>query len=243
MRAPELLSIIVPVYNEADTIGRVIRRLLTIDLPIPREIIAINDGSRDRTREALEGLRGISPMLTIVHADHNRGKGHAVRTGIARAQGSIIAIQDADLELDPADLAVLVEPILKGEVQVVYGSRFLGRSTHVPTMTRTANRVLTIVTNVLFGSSLTDMETCYKVMRIDVARQLPLTANRFDIEPDITATLLLSGHRIVERSVTFSPRSRTAGKKVGWRDGLAAIGVLVRHRLRRHPPRNAMRGQ
>jgi glycosyltransferase involved in cell wall biosynthesis len=235
MGVPELLSIIVPVYNEADTIEAVIRRLLAIELPIAREIIAINDGSRDRTREALDSLRDLSPMLTIVHADRNRGKGYAVRTGIARAQGTIIAIQDADLELDPADLARLVEPILRDEAQVVYGSRFLERSTHVPTLTLTANRVLTTVTNVLFGSALTDMETCYKVLRIGVARQLPLTADRFDIEPDITATLLLSGQRIVERPVTFSPRSRAAGKKIGWRDGLAAIAVLVRHRFRGRP--------
>jgi glycosyltransferase involved in cell wall biosynthesis len=228
----ELISIIVPVFNEGGTIAPIVQRLLTIDLPAPREIIVVNDGSRDGTRAALDALLGTSPVLTVVHADQNRGKGHAVRLGISRAQGTITAIQDADLELDPAELAILVEPILRGEAKVVYGSRFLAGANDAPRLTRIANRVLTTFTNLLYGSSLTDMETCYKVMRSDVARSLGLTANRFDIEPEITARLLLAGHLIVERPVTFRPRSRAAGKKIGWRDGFTAMKTLLRYRLR-----------
>ena len=230
----ELITIIVPVFNEGATIAPLVQRLLTIDLPAPREIIVVNDGSRDGTRAALDALSGTSPVLTVVHADENRGKGHAVRLGISRAHGTITAIQDADLELDPAELAILVEPILRGDADVVYGSRFLTGGNDAPHLTRIANRVLTTVTNLLYGSSLTDMETCYKIMRTDVARRLGLTANRFDIEPEITARLLLAGHRIVERPVTFRPRSRAAGKKIGWRDGLAAMKTLVRYRVRGH---------
>jgi glycosyltransferase involved in cell wall biosynthesis len=230
---PERLSIIVPVYNERATVAAVVERLLTIELPVPREIIIVNDGSRDGTRDVLDGLLAQHPELTVLHADENRGKGHAVRLGFARAGGTIVAIQDADLELDPAQLSELVAPILTHDTQVVYGSRFLAGPSAGPLLTRVANRFLTSVTNVLYGSSLTDMETCYKVMRTEVARSLALTANRFDIEPEITATLLLGGHRIVERPVRFSPRSRAAGKKIDWRDGLTAIRVLWRCRFAR----------
>ncbi|MEO8070698.1 MAG: glycosyltransferase family 2 protein [Acidobacteriota bacterium] len=234
----ERLSIIVPVYNEAATIAAVVERLLSIDLPVPRELIVINDGSTDGTRVVLDGLRGRSPLLAIVHEETNRGKGHAVRLGFARATGSIVAIQDADLELDPAQLALLVAPILAAETDVVYGSRFLSGPTSAPALSRAANRGLTAITNLLYRSSLTDMETCYKIMRIEVARSLTLAANRFDIEPEITARLLLGGHRILERPVTFSPRSRAAGKKIGWRDGVMAIRVLLRHRLQPRPRGN-----
>jgi glycosyltransferase involved in cell wall biosynthesis len=230
---PDRLSIIVPVYNERATIAEVIARLQTIDLPLPREIIVVNDGSGDGTRGVLDELARAQPDVRVVHVDVNRGKGHAVRVGLARAEGTVVAIQDADLELDPAQLAGLVAPILSGESRVVYGSRFLHGAAGTPFVSYAANRGLTILTNGLFGSSLTDMETCYKVMRTDVARSLALEADRFDIEPEITAKLLLGGHRIVERPVTFSPRSRAAGKKIGWRDGIAAVQVLIRHRMGR----------
>jgi glycosyltransferase involved in cell wall biosynthesis len=228
----ERISIIVPVYNEAGTAASVIDRLLAIDLPAPREIIVVNDGSRDRTRDVLDEIQPREDLL-IIHNVQNRGKGHAVRTGLARASGTIIAIQDADLELDPAQIAELVDPILRGETTVVYGSRFLADTSGVPWLTYAANRLLTTVTNVLYGSSLTDMETCYKVMRTDVARSLDLAADRFDIEPEITAKLLRHGHRIAERPVRFSPRSRAAGKKIGWKDGVTAIGALFRYRFTR----------
>lgn len=226
----ELLSVIVPVYNEVRTVRAVIDRLASIDFPVPSEILVVDDGSTDGTREALAKAISDGMTLHVIHAERNGGKGSAVRLGLARARGSIVAIQDADLELDPRQLIEVVAPILQGEAVVVYGSRFLGRATTAPTVTRLANRVLTGLTNVLYGSSLTDMETCYKVMRSEVARSLALTANRFDIEPEITARLLRRGHRIHEVPVRFDARSRAQGKKIGWRDGIRAIQVLVRER-------------
>ena len=227
--ASPLISIIVPVFNEAATVAEVVGRLLEIDLPAPREIIVVNDGSSDGTRAVLDGLAA-TPQLTIIHADRNRGKGHAIRLGFAHARGTVVAIQDADLELDPAQLAQLVDPIVQGSSSVVYGSRFLGGRPPAPWLSIAANRALTALTNAVYGSSLTDMETCYKIMRADVARGLELTADRFDIEPEITARLLVAGHTIDERPVTFTPRSRAAGKKIGWRDGLVAVRVLLRLR-------------
>jgi glycosyltransferase involved in cell wall biosynthesis len=227
----ELLSVIVPVYNESETITAVLDRLLAIDLPIGREIIAVNDGSSDDTAAALDRAAARSPLVTVVHLAHNGGKGLALRTGLARTRGSIVAIQDADLELDPAQIAGLIEPILRDDADVVYGSRFMGNAAHVPLITRVGNSALTALTNILYGSTLTDMETCYKIMRGDLARSLPLTANRFDIEPEITANLLNAGARIIERPVTFSPRSKAAGKKIRWRDGWMAVRVLVGHRF------------
>lgn len=225
-----LISIIVPVYNEARTVAAVIQRLLTIDLPAPREIIVVNDGSTDGTRAVLDGLPA-DPSVTIVHSERNMGKGYSVRRGIARTRGTVIAIQDADLELDPAQLPDLVGPVLRGEADVVYGSRFLHPTT-APFLTVAGNRALTALTNLLFGSSLTDMETCYKVMRGDLARGLALSADRFDIEPEITARLLLGGHQIIERPVRFDARTRLAGKKMRWRDGWMALRVLIAERLR-----------
>lgn len=231
MPAPApLVSIIVPVFNEAATVAAVVERLRMIDLSADREIIVVNDGSTDGTRSALDRISA-APDVHVIHADRNRGKGHAVRLGLARARGSVIAIQDADLELDPAQLPDLVTPVLRGETDVIYGSRFL-LPVKAPFMTIAGNRLLTGITNLLFGSSLTDMETCYKVINGDVARGLPLAANRFEIEPEITARLLLGGHRIVERPVRFDARSRTAGKKMRWRDGWMALRVLLAQRLR-----------
>jgi glycosyltransferase involved in cell wall biosynthesis len=225
-----LLSIVVPVFNEHRTIGAVVSRLLTIALPLDREIIVVNDGSTDGTREVLDGLPR-DRRVSIVHLEKNAGKGHAVRVGLKASRGAVTAIQDADLELDPAQLADLVLPILAGEADAVYGSRFINPSSPVPLVTRGGNAFLTWLTNVIYRSSLTDMETCYKIMRGDVARSLRLSANRFEIEPEITARLLLGGHRVVERPVAFNPRSRTAGKKIRWHDGFEAISVLVRLRM------------
>ena len=227
---PESVSIIVPVFNEVRTVATVVDRLRAIGLPIDREIIVVNDGSKDGTRDVLDALAAADPALTVVHSPENRGKGHAVRVALTRARGTIVAIQDADLELDPAQIASLLAPILQGETSVVYGSRFLAGSPAAPRLTIAANKMLTRLTNVLYGSSLTDMETCYKVMRRDLALSLSLTADRFDIEPEITAKLLRGGHRIVERPVTFSPRSGAAGKKMRWRDGVMAVQALLRHR-------------
>jgi glycosyltransferase involved in cell wall biosynthesis len=227
----ELLSIVVPVYNEEATVRAVVERLLTIELPVPREILVVNDGSTDGTRGVLDALPAAGEALRIVHADVNGGKGRAIRTGFEQARGTIVAIQDADLELDPAELGLLVQPILAGEANVVYGSRFLHGSQGAPLLSVAANKFLTALTNVLYGARLTDMETCYKVMRSEIARELRLEANRFDIEPEITGKLLRAGHHIIERPVRFEPRTRAQGKKIGWRDGVKAIAVLAKHRF------------
>lgn len=226
----DVVSIIVPVYNEVRTVRAVLDRLLAIDLPIAREIVVVDDGSTDGTREVLASLGNLP--VTVLLAERNGGKGSAIRRGLASATGTIVAIQDADLELDPQQLSALVAPIVRGETSVVYGSRFLNGGSAAPAVTVIANRLLTGVTNVLYGSSLTDMETCYKIMRADVARSLRLTADRFDIEPEITARLLRRGHRIHELPVRFDARSRAQGKKIGWRDGVRAIQVLVAERFR-----------
>ncbi len=231
MAVPDTLTILVPVFNEARTVASVIERLKTVALPVPREIVVINDGSSDGTRQVLDALPRPDGAVRIVHVERNAGKGAAIRLGLRHAQGSIIAIQDADLELDPVQLADLVAPILAGDTQVVYGSRFLAGRPDAPWMTVLANRALTLLTNVLFGARITDMETCYKIMRTDVARSLALESNRFDIEPEITAKLLLAGHGILERPVRFTPRQRAQGKKIGWRDGVRALRVLAGYRF------------
>jgi glycosyltransferase involved in cell wall biosynthesis len=228
-----LISVIVPVFNEARTVGQVIERLLQIPLPAAREIIVVNDGSTDGTKDVLNGIAPVAGVLSIVHAAANGGKGSAIRIGLAHARGTILAIQDADLELDPVQLGNLVQPILDGEAEVVYGSRFLSSRPSGPWLSIAANRGLTWLTNLLFGSRLTDMETCYKIMATPVARSLGLESNRFDIEPEITAKLLRQRRRIVERPVTFDPRSRASGKKIGWRDGVHAIAVLLKYRFQR----------
>ena len=225
-----LISIVVPVYNEARTVAAVIQRLVAIDLPAPREILVVNDGSTDGTRQVLDQITQ-RPELRIIHAEKNGGKGSAIRIGFSQASGTIVAIQDADLELDPAQLADLVKPILDGRTRVVYGSRFLGGRPDAPWLSIFANQVLTGTTNVLFGGRLTDMETCYKVMASDIARSLNLESNRFDIEPEITAKLLRAGHSILELPIRFEPRSRAQGKKIGWRDGVRAIQVLLKYRF------------
>ena len=237
----DLLSIIVPVYNEVRTVRSVIERLVEIGLPVAREIIIVNDGSTDGTREVLasverELLESRTPnpesRVRVIHVEQNAGKGASIRRGFDAATGTIVAIQDADLELDPQQLSTLIAPILNGHADVVYGSRFLAGRPAAPWITIAANRALTMTTNVLFGSSITDMETCYKIMRTEVARSLQLDANRFDIEPQITARVLRRGHRIHELPVRFEPRSRAQGKKIGWRDGVRAIDVLFRERFR-----------
>ena len=228
----ELLSIVVPVFNEARTVRAVVDRLRSVDFSIPREIIIVNDGSTDGTEEVLRPLAG-EPGVTLVNAARNRGKGSAIRLGLSRAHGTIVAIQDADLELDPADLASLVEPILAGKTSVVYGSRFLAGRPNAPWATIAANLALTWVTNRLYGSSLTDMETCYKVMRAGVAHSLKLQSDGFDIEPEITGKLLRRGHTVVEVAVRFQARPRSAGKKIRWRDGVRALWVLLECRVAR----------
>jgi dolichol-phosphate mannosyltransferase len=231
------LSIIVPVYNEAQTIEQVLERVDAVDIgPIEKEIIVVDDGSTDGSAEliARESARGDALRLSHLSII-NLGKGAAVRFGFKHATGDIILIQDADLELDPAEYSRLIAPILSGEADVVYGSRFARKVPGVPRVTRWANRGLTGVTNVLFGSRLTDMETAYKVFRREVLQSISLRCVGFDIEPEITARVLRAGYDIVEVPIAYNPRRRDEGKKVSWTDGIDAIYTLLRCRFL--PPR------
>jgi glycosyltransferase involved in cell wall biosynthesis len=228
-----VLSVVIPVYNEEATIRDVVARVCTVDIgPLEREVIVCDDGSTDATATAVEALRSQHASLLRVHTSPaNLGKGAAVRLGMSLASGDFIIIQDADLELDPSEYAHILTPLLKGEAEVVYGSRFLRNSANIPSRSRLANRFLTTLTNLLFGSHLTDMETAYKAFRREVVRGLRLRCVRFDFEPEITARLLLAKRRIFEVPVSYHPRTREEGKKISWIDGLEAVYTLVRCRF------------
>jgi glycosyltransferase involved in cell wall biosynthesis len=227
------LSIIVPVYNEQRTINEVIERVMAVDLgDIEREIIIANDGSQDDTRRVIEERGWLrDPRVRLCENPINLGKGAAVRHGLAAATGDILLVQDADLELNPEEYTKLLAPILDGRASVVYGSRFLRPTSRVPRRTRLANRALTAVTNVLFGSRLTDMETAYKAFRREVIRSVRLRCVGFDFEPEVTARLLRSGQRILEVPIAYTPRTADEGKKIGWVDGFDAMYVLLKCRF------------
>ena len=227
------LSVIIPVYNEEQTIREVLERVASVDLGgIEMEIIIANDGSTDGTRRAIDE-RNLPPLLPVhvYHSPINLGKGAAVRMGLAFATGDVLLIQDADLELDPAEYTQLLAPILEGRADVVYGSRFLAPTARVSMKTRTANRFLTMLTNVLFGGHLTDMETAYKVMRKGALEGLRLRSVGFDIEPELTARLLRAGRRIVEVPISYNPRTSDEGKKMRWIDGVDAVYSLLKCRF------------
>lgn len=224
-----LLSVIIPVYNEAATIAKVIEQIHALPLSVSKEIIVVNDGSSDET---LKVVRSLGTLVDRVYSHAaNTGKGAAVRIGLEAALGEIAVIQDADLELDPAEYSTLLEPILTGRCDIVYGSRFLKNENRIPWTTRMGNRILTSLTNLLYGSRLTDMETAYKVFRLRVVRQVRLRARRFEIEPEITAKLLRAGYPIVEVPVSYRPRRPEEGKKIRWRDGFTAAWCLIRYRF------------
>jgi glycosyltransferase involved in cell wall biosynthesis len=229
-RTAPLLSVIIPVYNEEETVAKVIEGVLGVDLPsVFREIIVVDDGSTDATPRIIREARERHPWLIKVctHAV-NRGKGAAIHTGLSCASGEIAVLQDADLELDPRECNKVVQPILSGAADVVYGSRFLERPDHVPWHTWAANRFLVILTNVLFGSKLTDMETGYKAFRLRALEDMDLTCVGFDFEPEITANFLTQGYRIHEVPVSYRPRSTSEGKKIGFLDGIRAVRALFR---------------
>jgi len=225
------LSIIVPVYNERTTVVEVLRRMRAVELPdgIDREIIVVDDGSSDGTRDVLRQL-GDSTVRIILH-DGNRGKGAAVRTGIEVASGDYVLIQDADLEYDPEDWPTLVAPVLRGRATVVYGSRFTGERRNMLFLHWVGNRMLSLVTNVLYNTTLSDMETCYKLVDRALLLDLGLRCNRFDIEPEITAKILKRKIRIYEVPISYTGREFDEGKKITWRDGFAALWTLVKFRF------------
>ena len=225
------LSVIMPVFNEAATVAQVVDRVLDTDLGVDIDLIAVDDGSTD---DSVLILRSIAdPRLRVVQHDRNQGKGAAIRTGLAAANGAVVVIQDADLEYDPSQWDALLEPILAGECDAVYGSRFLGDATGMRWQNRAANKGLTAMTRVLFGTAITDMETCYKMIRLEVLEGFDLEADKFDIEPEITARLLRRGVEIRELPISYEARTHGDGKKIGWSDGVAAVRTLLKWRLRR----------
>ncbi len=225
------LSVVIPVFNEERTVRDVLARVRAVAIEgVEKEIIVVDDGSTDGTPGLIAAEAAHGDMRTARHPV-NRGKGAAVCTGLAHAQGDYMIIQDADLEMNPAEYSRLLAPILEGQCQVVYGSRFLAGWHGMPFSLALANWGLTVVTNLLYGGSLTDMETCYKVLPVSLMRDLRLQAQRFDIEPEITAKLLRRGCHICEVPVSYQRRGYRQGKKIRWRDGATALWVLCRVRF------------
>lgn len=223
------LSVIIPCYNEHTTIEAIIGRVYAVGLA--HEVIVVDDGSTDGTREI---LRAMPPLdgLKIVYHERNQGKGAAVRTGFQHASGDILLIQDADLEYDPREYPALLKPIEEGVAKVVYGSRFLGGPRRTMFFwNMVANRVLTLVTNILYDSILSDMETCYKVFLAEVVRSIPLRARGFEFEPEITAKVLKRGYRIYEVPISYAGREWEEGKKIKWVDGPIALWTLIKYRF------------
>jgi glycosyltransferase involved in cell wall biosynthesis len=227
-----LLSVIVPAYNEEGTVEAAVRLLQ--EVPLKLEVVAVNDCSTDRTGEILDRLRQEGLVQQVLHQEQNRGKGAAVRAGIRAATGHVIVVQDADLEYDPRELPVLLDPIRLNKADAVYGSRFQGGPRRVLYFWHSVgNRFLTLLSNMLTDLNLSDMETCYKMVRADVLRALPLVSNRFGLEVELTARLAHARARVWEIPISYSGRTYAEGKKINWRDGLAALWHLVRFNLLR----------
>jgi glycosyltransferase involved in cell wall biosynthesis len=237
-----------PVYNERATVEEIVQWVRSVDLTvdpdgsnellhgpihIEREIVIVDDGSTDGTREILDRWKAEAPPdMQIIYHERNGGKGAALRTGFIHATGDIVVVQDADLEYDPRDYVKLLVPLLEGRAPVIYGSRFLGGPRSAMSLSHTmGNRLLTVITNVLYGTSLTDMETCYKCFRRDVIADIKLRSRRFEIEPEITAKILKRGYSIFEVPISYNGREFHEGKKITWRDGFVAVRTLIKYRF------------
>lgn len=226
------LSIIVPVYNEADTWRDVLARVEAAEIPLAKQIIFVDDRSTDGTTEQLHQLQAERPDITVVFHEANCGKGAALRTGVQHVRGELVIVQDADLEYDPNDYCGLLAPILAGKADVVYGSRFAGQTRRVGGFWHElGNKALTLLSNMLTDLSLTDMETCYKLFKADVLRQVRIEQNRFGFEPEITCKIAKLGVRIFETPIAYAARTYDQGKKIGWRDGLEAIWCIFKYGL------------
>lgn len=224
------LSIIIPVFDEKGTIQEVIDRVRGIDVGIEREIVIVDDGSRDGTQEILKTLD--HPDVRTFFHEKNQGKGAALRTGVSHARGDIVLIQDADLEYDPADYSTLLKPLLDGRADAVYGSRFLGGPHRVLFFWHyVGNKFLTTLSNMMSNLNLSDMETCYKVIKKDCLDRIDLKSKRFGIEPEITIKLAKLKAKIFEVPISYSGRDYSEGKKIGWKDGIAAIFHIIRFKF------------
>ncbi|HSW31851.1 MAG TPA: glycosyltransferase family 2 protein [Longimicrobiales bacterium] len=229
-----ILSVVIPCYNEVTTVENLLRKVR--EVPLRTEVIVVDDGSTDGTRDLLTRLEGGGLVDQIVFHERNAGKGAALRTGFARATGDVVVVQDADLEYDPAEFPLLLEPILSGKADAVYGSRFLGGPHRVLYFWHSiGNRLLTLLSNMFTDVNLTDMETCYKMVRRELLQSLPLSAHRFGIEPELTARLAQAGARIYELPISYDGRSYAEGKKIGWKDGVSALWSIVKYNVL--PPR------
>jgi glycosyltransferase involved in cell wall biosynthesis len=222
------LTVVMPVYNEIATIEEIVARVLAV--PVRKELVAVDDGSTDGTREILLRL-GKESNFTVVLQALNQGKGAAVRRGIAEAKGDIVVVQDADLEYSPEEYPELLELIIRGKADAVFGSRFIGRHRCFLFTHYLANLFLNLVTNVLYNTTMTDMETCFKAVRADLLKSLPLKSERFGIEPEITAKLFKRGARVYEVPITYEGRDYSEGKKITWKDGFPALWTLVKYRF------------
>jgi glycosyltransferase involved in cell wall biosynthesis len=225
-----LLSVLIPVYNEKHTIELIVDQVRAV--PTRKEIICVDDFSTDGTREILERLKAEGRIDRLIHQSSNMGKGAAIRTAMQASSGNIVIVQDADLEYDPADWPMLLDPIINGRADAVFGSRFLSGPHRVLYFWHSVgNKVLTTVSNMFTDLNLTDMETCYKAIRGEVARSLHLTSNRFGFEPEVTARLARAKARIWEVPISYSGRTYAEGKKIGWKDGIAAFWHIVRYNV------------
>jgi glycosyltransferase involved in cell wall biosynthesis len=223
------LSVIVPVFNERSTVAEVIRRMRAVELPLVLQIVVVDDGSSDGSDKVLGALED-STVRVLTHKQ-NQGKGAAIRTAMRATTGDLLLIQDADLEYDPDDWPRLLDPILKGKARVVYGSRFTGERKNMLPLHWLGNRVLSLVTNILYRSTLSDMETCYKLFDADAIKGITIRSNGFSFEPEITAKVLRRGLRIYEVPISYAGRELDEGKKITWRDGISALMALVRYRF------------
>jgi len=223
------LSVIVPVFDERNTVVEIVRRMRAVELPVDLEIVIVDDGSTDGTGDVLRQLAD-STVRVVLH-EHNKGKGAAIRTGLEKVTGDLVLIQDADLEYDPEDWPKLLAPVLRGKAQVVYGSRFTGERRNMLFLHWMGNRFLSLTTNVLYNTTLSDMETCYKLFDRSVIDGITIRASRFEFEPEITAKILRRGIRIYEVPISYTGREFDEGKKITWRDGFIALWTLVKYRF------------
>jgi glycosyltransferase involved in cell wall biosynthesis len=223
------LTVVIPVYNERRTIAEAVRRARAVELPVEREILIVDDGSTDGTDEIIKRLA--DSTVRVLQQPTNRGKGAALRRAFSESNGDFVIIYDADLEYDPRDWPALLRPALEGEARVVYGSRFTGERRNMMFWHWVGNRFLSLVTNVLYNTTISDMETCSKLIEGDLIRSLHLTSDRFDIEPEMTAKILRSGIRIYEVPIRYAGREVDEGKKISWRDGFPALWALIKYRF------------